>query len=112
MNIVRPSEYLLLTGFTSDELLARLERGELAVELQPDRSLAIVLGEDDYRRLGLAPKDALPTIAPLVRPLVEEVVASQLLSFLENALPEALDLVERWRSQSASPASSHESQLE
>lgn len=105
MTRVSLSEFLLLSGISSEDLLSLLERGELQTEHDESGATVVVIREHDSARFPALASKPRPKIPPRLRPLVEEVVATELLQFLDVVLPEALALAAQWTQQS-SPAES------
>ncbi len=98
MSQVSLSEFLLLSGLSSDEVLSLLEHGDLMSTVDERGRLRITIRPEDRGRFPGLASDPLPNVPPTVRPLVEEVIATELLSFLDAILPEAVALAESWAS--------------
>ena len=99
MEAIRLSEFLSLTRLSEKELLLLLERGEL-------KTITSELGEIQIDISSLTPEQLArqgwegdSAVADGSQDLLEECVASELLSALDEMVEEALEMALRWQSE-------------
>ncbi|MFN8392105.1 MAG: hypothetical protein U0136_17570 [Bdellovibrionota bacterium] len=101
--LVSISEFLSITLLTEHELLGMLERGELPVETNSRGELRIDISSLTPERLAARGSTHTTPPAEAENPLLEEIIASELVSALDEMIDEALVLAFRWNTEPAKP---------
>lgn len=106
MDLITISEFLHLTKLSEAELITMLENGELPLSFGSHQEVLINLDNLSTELLAQRKQRAKKELAPEAQELLEEVIASEVLSELSSMLNEALSLVRQWREGSTETAPS------
>jgi len=90
------SEFKSLSGFSDSELISLLSRGKLAIETSETGSILVRLDEIDLPGLVL---DTIPQKKYLEDDNLKELIASEVLSALDEIVDEAILLSKKWINQ-------------
>ncbi len=100
--IVSILEFKSLSGFSAEEILRMLAKGELQSTFAEDNQLVVDLDTVDYENLRLKSLSDKQNnkLLPQDTALLEEVISSEILKELDSIVDEALELALSWTNKS------------
>ena len=100
MELIRLSEFMRLTRLRPEEVLSMLEFGELVSQRNESGELLVDISSIDVRALAARHTPDSSMIPDSERPLHEEIIATEIVSALEEIIDEALEMALRWHEKS------------
>lgn len=96
MEHISIGEFLNLTKLSDSDVIAMLENGELTVTTGPMGEVLIDISEVTPELIARRTKRSPQLLRPEDRILLEEIVASEILSSLSTVVDESLELAIKW----------------
>ena len=101
-SVISILEFKSLSGFSAEEIVRMLAKGELPSSFAEDGQLVVDLDTVDYENLRLKSLSDKQSnrLLPQDTTLLEEVISSEILKELDSIVDEALELALSWTNKS------------
>ena len=101
-SVISILEFKSLSGFSAEEIVRMLAKGELPSSFAEDDQLVVDLDTVDYENLRLKSLSDKQSnrLLPQDTTLLEEVISSEILKELDSIVDEALELALSWTNKS------------